>query len=155
MTRALTVGLALLVTAGGVAARAANADVNVHIGGPPPVVVAPPAPQIVVTAPPHFVVIPGSPVYYAPDLPYNYFAYNNRHWVFRDGRWFVARTHRGPWHLVAAERVPRPVAVVPVRYYKVPPGHAKKFGHARDWDGKHRGHGRGDDHGHGKGKHRD
>jgi hypothetical protein len=81
-----------------------------------------------VAAPPRLVVVPGSPVYYAPSLSVNFFAYEGRYFTFHQGAWFVASGHSGPWSHVAVERVPRPVLAVPVSYYKVPPGHAKQHG---------------------------
>ena len=73
-------------------------------------------------------VVPGLPVYYAPGVDFNLFVYGGRHYRFHDGHWFFATSHGGPWTFVARERVPQPVLAVPVTYYKVPPGHAKKMG---------------------------
>ena len=146
MRRSLAVGVALLaVAASPLMAGPARAHVNVNIG-------APPAPAIVVPAPPRLVIVPSTPVFYAPEVGYNYFVYENQHYIFRDGRWFAARTYRGPWRLVAVNRIPRPLAAVPVAYYKVPPGHAKKFVRG-EW--RERGPDRDRGHGHGKGKHGD
>jgi hypothetical protein len=93
----LAVGVALF----GVASTAsmATAHVNVNIAPPGP-------PAIVVPAPPRLVVVPNTPVFYAPEVEYNYFVYGHRHYVVRDGRWYVARTYRGPWTFVPAARVP-------------------------------------------------
>lgn len=97
----------------------ARAGVNVNVNiGPPPIVLA---------APPALVVVPGSTVYYAPDVSINLFSYRGRFYSFHDGAWFYATSHRGPWAAIAIERVPRPVVAVPVTYYRVPPGHAKKM----------------------------
>ena len=75
----------------------ASAGVDIHIGIPAP-------PSIVIEAPPHLVVVPGVPcVHYAPDLPYNYFAYGDRYYTFHEGAWFVSPGYRGPWTYV--ERV--------------------------------------------------
>ena len=43
--------------------------------------------------------------------------------------------YNGPWVYVAPEFVPRPVLLVPVQYYPVPPGHWKKWerSHAPHW----------------------
>jgi hypothetical protein len=112
----------------------AGAEVTINIGVPPP-------PAVVLPAPPRLVIVPGQPVFYAPEVPYNYFVYGDRHYIFRDGRWFFARTYRGPWRIIATDRVPRQVVAVPVKYYKVPPGHAKKM--ARDWDDRDDGRGKG------------
>lgn len=87
----------------------------------------PPPPRIIVSAPPKLVVVPGSPVFYAPAVSINFFAYGGRYYSFHEGAWFVATTHGGPWATVAPGRVPQPVLAVPVAYYKIPPGHAKKM----------------------------
>lgn len=99
---------------------------------PPPasVVVAPPPPQnltvgINIGSPPQFAVVPGTPVYYAPSVPYNYFFYGGQYYLFHNEVWFSAAYYNGPWTVIALERVPQPILVVPVNYYRVPPGHWK------------------------------
>ena len=135
-----TVVLALLIAGTVLSAMPAAAEVNLNINvGPPPVIFS---------APPRVVAIPQTPVYYAPDTSYNVFVYGGRYFSFHDGAWFIAASHGGPWAFVPVEQVPRPVIAVPVRYYKIPPGHAKKMarGDHHHHDGDHdRGHG----HGHG------
>jgi hypothetical protein len=74
------------------------------------------------------VVVPGTPVYYAPGVTYNLFVHAGRYYSLHQGIWFTAATHTGPWVVVAHERVPQPVLAVPMAYYKIPPGHAKKLG---------------------------
>ncbi len=100
---------------------------------PPPVVVAAPPPPTVsldinIGSPPRFVVVTGTPVYYAPSVSYNYFFYDRRYYLFHNELWFSAAYHNGPWTAIAFERVPRPILAVPVEYYKRPPGHWKKHG---------------------------
>ena len=106
---------------------------------PPPVSVAPPPPPVVVAAPPPphvsidirigqrpaLAVVPGTSVYYAPHVSYNYFAYGGRFYVYQNDAWLSARAYNGPWTVIAFERVPRPILGVPVKYYKAPPGHWK------------------------------
>jgi hypothetical protein len=99
----------------------AEVNVNINVGPPPP-------PPIVLASPPRLVVVPGAPVYYAPDVSFNVFVFGGRYYSFHDGAWFYSATHRGPWSVVAVEQVPPPVLAVPVKYYKIPPGHAKKMG---------------------------
>ncbi len=102
--------------------------VNIGIPSPPPIVVAPP-PPVVVVSPPQLVVVPGTPVFYAPGARMNFFAYAGRYYTLHEGAWFVATTSGSPWVAIAPAKVPRPVLAVPVSYYKIPPGHAKKRGH--------------------------
>jgi hypothetical protein len=101
---------------------AGDVNVGVHIGIP-----VPPPPRIVLPAPPRVVVIPHSPVSYAPSAEFNLFVYGGHYYTFHDGAWFHASRHSGPWVFMPTERVPRPVVGVPVTYYKIPPGQAKKM----------------------------
>jgi len=133
--------LVLSLAAGLMGPAPAHADVSIGIN------VAVPAPPPVVVTAPQLVVVPGSSVYYAPGVSYNLFVFGGRYYSFHEGAWFYSPTGRGGWTVVAPERVPRPVLSVPVTYYKIPPGHARKM---HD-DGGHPGKG-GKGHGKGKGK---
>jgi hypothetical protein len=117
---------------------------------------------IQIGSPPPLVVVPRTYVYQAPSLPYNYFVYQKRHYLFHDGNWLSAKRHGGPWTVIALEQVPRSVRGVPVEYYRNKPGHWKQHGpppwaeaRGRDKD-KDRGfeneRERGGGRGHGKGK---
>ena len=113
-----------------------GADVSVHINiGPPP--------PIVVTAPPPLVAVPAAPaVQYVPSLSFDLFFFGGSWYYWHGGHWFVGPSYQGPWTYVVVERVPRAILVVPVKYWKVPPGQLKKLeggspGHAR---GKGKGH---------------
>lgn len=75
--------------------------------------------------PPALVVIPGAPVYYAPQAPANVFFYAQQYWVFSTGGWHVGPTWSGPWVVVEPVRVPVPILRVPVQYYPAPPPHWK------------------------------
>jgi hypothetical protein len=120
----------LVVAVVTLAALAAEAQVSVNINiAPPPVIFA---------HPPRVVVVPKTPVYYVPDTSYNVFVHEGRYYSFHDGGWFLATSYGGPWAFVPVERVPRPVLAVPVKYYKVPPGHAKHGdGHGKGKGGGH------------------
>ena len=88
--------------------------------------------------PPKLVVVPQVPaVRYVPvaTTPGNLFYYDGQYWAFAYQGWYVSGGHNGPWVYVAPEFVPRPVLLVPVQYYHVPPGHWKKWerGHAPHW----------------------
>ena len=144
MMMKLGVAAAVAVLLGAALPASADVHVGINIGVPPPPVVALPAP-------PPLVVVPGSPVYYAPEVPYNFFYYGGAYFVFNDGYWYSSRSAHGPWAYV--QHVPPPVLRVPVHYYHVPPGHLKHGYNERGYHEHGHGHGRG--HGHGHGPHDD
>jgi len=76
---------------------------------------------LTLVAPPQLVVVPGTPVAYAPAVPANYFFYNSQYYVFANGGWFVATGFNGPWVAVPPAWVPAPLLAVPVRYYRAAP----------------------------------
>jgi hypothetical protein len=96
----------------------AQVDVSINIVPPP----------VIFSAPPRAVAIPRMPVAYVPDTTYNVFVYDGRYYSFNERAWFFAASHGGPWVFVPPERVPRPLLGIPVKYYKIPPGHAKRMG---------------------------
>lgn len=111
----LAVGAIVLPITG--AGAGVNVGINVGIPAPPP---------LVLPAPPRVVVVPNSPVSYAPGVGFNLFVYGGQYYTFHDGAWFYAGSHSGPWVFIPTERVPRPVIGVPAKYYKIPPGHARQ-----------------------------
>jgi hypothetical protein len=94
----------------------AQAQVRVDIG-------------IQLPGPPTLAVIPGAPVYHAPSALANVFFYGDQYWIYHGGGWHVGPTWTGPWVVIAPVHVPAPILRVPVRYYKVPPGHWKRWRH--------------------------
>lgn|SRR5512137_195433 len=135
MRRVLAVAAGLsLMAASPAVADGLRIGVSVPVPAPPTVVITHPRPPVVM-APPQLVVVPGSPVFYAPGASINFFAYGGRYYTFHEGAWFVATTYGSPWVTIAPARVPRPVLTVPAAYYKIPPGHAKKMG--RDGESGH------------------
>lgn len=123
--------LVLSLAAGLMGPAPAHADVTIGIN-----IATPEPPPLVVTTP-QLVVVPGSTVYYAPGVGYNLFVFGGRYYSFHDGVWFYSATGKGKWTVLPNERVPRQVLAVPVTYYKIPPGQAKKM--ARDNDGRDHG----------------
>ncbi|HYB42374.1 MAG TPA: hypothetical protein VEL75_11425 [Candidatus Methylomirabilis sp.] len=107
MRKLLTLGV-LLSTALLGWAGPAGAGVNVNIG-------------INLTGPPQLAAVPATPVMYAPAVGANYFFYGGQYYVFAKGVWYVSRGYNGPWVALAPEFVPRPMLVVPVAYYRLPP----------------------------------
>jgi hypothetical protein len=129
--RGLLIGGFLIFSASG---SRADTTVNVNIGPPPPVVLV---------APPPLVIVPGVPaVSYAPSVQVDLFFFQKQWYSSHGAHWWAGPTYRGPWVIVAPGRLPPPIVAVPVRYYKVPPGHLK------DFEGQGPGHGKGKGHGH-------
>jgi hypothetical protein len=120
-------GVAALAAAGIIAVSAASvaaSDVKITIGlGIPSV-----PPPIVITTPPQLVVVPGTSVYYAPEMPANLFFYKGRYYTAVNNVWSMAPAYNGPWAVIQIGRVPPPILSVPVEYYKIPPGQLKKNG---------------------------
>jgi hypothetical protein len=109
---------------------------------------APPPPAVVFQREPRVVVVPGSTVYVVrDDCDYDVFHYGVYWYVFNDGYWYRARTHRGPFAAVSARYVPTAIANVPPRYWRHPhggpPGQMRKRGdYMADRDNEGREHGR-------------
>jgi hypothetical protein len=82
-------------------------------------------------AQPQLVVVPGTPVAYAPAVPANYFFYNGQYYLFANDGWFVARGYNGPWLTLGPAYVPGALLSVPVNYYRAAPWH---------WQHWHRAH---------------
>jgi hypothetical protein len=150
-TRIFT-ALAVLALTGFVATAApvlAGTNVNVNLGIPAAVVVAPPV--VHVEQPPEMVVIPQSNVHFAPGVSVDLFFYDNRWWNRRGDRWYRANGYNGPWVSVGRQHVPASVYRVPANYRTVyvhekpmPYGQWKKtHGEHR---GKHKGYKQGNKH---------
>jgi len=70
---------------------------------------------------PQLVMVPGYPVYYAPDLDSNYFFFDGAYWVYQNDNWYSSAWYNGPWELMNPEFVPLYVLRIPVQYYRRPP----------------------------------
>ena len=103
----------------------AHAAVHVNIG-------------INLPGPPQLVVVPGTPVLYAPAVPANYFFYEGRYYVYANDVWSFGPTYNGPWTVIAPEYVPRPLLLVPVQYYHARPRGWEHWRHEAPprWDAK-------------------
>ena len=149
--------LAVLALTGFVATAApvhAGTNVNVNLGIPAAVVVAPQ--PVHVEQPPEMVVIPQSNVYFAPGVSVDLFFYDNRWWNRRGDRWYRASGYNGPWVAVGPRHVPAPV-------YRVPPNYRTVYAHQKpmpygQWKKAHGVHGgkhKGNMHGNKHGRHDD
>ncbi len=125
---ALALGMAFVSPA----SAGTNVDVGIHIGAPAPVVpvapALPPPPPPMLIPSPRVTKVPESEVYYVPGASFNLFVFRGHYYSFHRGVWFQGSTHNGPWTVVEMRHVPPPVLAVPARYYRIPPGQAKKLG---------------------------
>jgi hypothetical protein len=101
--------LAALLVSAPVLDAGGEVRVNVNLGPPP----------IVVAQPPEVVMVPGSDVYFVPDVDYDVFFYNGFWWSPRGDRWYRARAYNGPWRVVARRVIPPPLFRVPRDYRRV------------------------------------
>jgi hypothetical protein len=92
-----------------------NAEVSIQVGFPHV--------NIGINLPvfPELVVVPGYPVYYAPQLEANFFFYDGEYWVYQDDNWYMSSWYNGPWEIVYPEFVPVFILRIPVFYYRRPP----------------------------------
>ena len=82
-----------------------NAEVNVRVD-----VALPP---LIIPAPPGLVVIPGSNVYFAPDVDVDVFFYHGYWYRPHHGHWYRSSGYKGPWGPIVITKVPRAVIAVP------------------------------------------
>lgn len=114
-----------------------SAEVNVHIG------IDLPLPRVVVPAPPAVVLVPGTPVYYTPDVGIDIFFYSSRWYRKHNGHWYKASYYNGPWAYLPAQRIPVALVNLPPDYSNIPQGHQRiPYGqlkkHSKKSEKKHR-----------------
>lgn len=132
------VGFAFIGTSYLLSPERTSAEVSVHIG------IGVPLPIVVIPEPPAVVLIPGAPVYYAPDVGIDLFFYSGRWYREHNGHWYMATYYNGPWAYLPAPRVPAVFIYLPADYYHIPPGHQRiPYGqlkkHWKKWETKHHG----------------
>lgn len=98
---------------------------------------------------PHLVLVPGTPVYYAPHVAANFFFYDDSYWIYQNSGWYSSRGYDGPWAFVSPDAVSVQVLRVPVLYYCQPPPSFRgwltdappRWGElwGRDWERRHDG----------------
>lgn len=85
----------------------------------------PPLPPLFVPAPPPVILVPGSYVYFAPDVDVDILFFHGYWYRPYGGRWYRSSFYNGPWGFVPARRVPRALINLPPGYRNVPPGHER------------------------------
>jgi hypothetical protein len=118
---ALLAALVVVVPSVSEAQVQVHVDIGFHLPAPPKLVVVPQVPAV------RYVSVAATPG--------NLFYYDSQYWAFAYQGWYVSGSYNGPWVYVAPQFVPRPVLLVPVQYYHVPPGHWKQWerGRAPHW----------------------
>ena len=79
-----------------------RAGVGIEIGIPPVNVAIGVPPPLVIGAPPEVEVVPGTYVYFAPDVGVDLFFYDGLWYRDYQGRWFSCASYDGPWVFVAS-----------------------------------------------------
>ena len=92
----------------GEALSGVDVSIGIGIGVPPP--------NVVIAAPPPVYLIPGSYVYFAPDVGFQLFFYSGYWYLLNDGYWYRSAHYRGPWGYLHPSRVP-------VVFHHLPPVH--------------------------------
>ncbi len=121
-----------------------SAEVNVEVGIG--------LPGLVIPAPPALIVIPGTYVYYPPDVGVDIFFYHGYWYRPYRGGWFISGEYNGPWRGIAVRRVPHVLRGLPPTYRRVPPGYERvpygtvrknwrAWERERHWDRNERGRG--------------
>jgi hypothetical protein len=94
----------------GSAPALARVDVDLHLGSPAPVVVVPEPPpmhhRIHIENRPRFLYTPPLGFYVSVDGPYDIVYYEDRYYVYDDGRWYGSSAYNGPWVYVENHRLP-------------------------------------------------
>lgn len=109
----LVVGAALLILTGFSVQSDARVDIGIGIN----------IPAYQFAGPPSLVVIPGTYVYFVPDIDVDILFYHGFWYRPHEGRWFRSRAYNGPWAFVRSERVPGALIELPPDYRHIPPGH--------------------------------
>lgn len=107
----LVMGVMLLALTGFSAQSSAGINLNIGINVPLPALVFP--------APPSMVVIPGSYVYYAPEIDVNVLFYHGYWYRPSERCWYKSRSYNGPWTYLDSRRVPRAVVELPPDYRRM------------------------------------
>ncbi len=114
-----------------------NAEVNVSISVP--------LPGLAISAPPAMVIIPGTYVYYPPEVSADIFFYHGYWYRPYQGGWYMANGYNGPWRTIAPGHVPHAVMGVPPHFrhasagyermpYGTVRGNWRTWEHDRYWD---------------------
>ncbi len=108
---------ASLVPGGILYAEKSSAGINLNITIP--------LPGPVIGPPPGMAVIPGTYVYFAPNIGVDLFFYRGYWYRPYQGQWYFSGEYNGPWGRVAMNSVPPPLVNLPPDYRNLPPGYER------------------------------
>ena len=134
--RLVITGVLLLSLLGFSSAGMAGVHIGVNIPLPSIGINIPPPPVFAFPAPPELAVIPGTYVYYCPDVDFNLFFYDG-YWYRSDGGyWYSSVSYDGPWTYI--ESAPPVLLSVPPDYRIIARGgrripYAELRGNWRAW----------------------
>jgi len=111
----LSIGILFMVSL--FSASTTHAEVNVNITFP--------LPALVIPAPPAMVVLPGTYVYYPPDVHVDIFFYRGYWYRPYQGQWYLSASYNGPWGAIGIGRVPQVLLGLPPHYRRIPPGYER------------------------------
>jgi hypothetical protein len=98
--------------------KRATAGVNINVG-----INVPPPPPLLIPVPPPVFVIPGTYVYFAPQVDVDIFFYHGYWYRPYRGHWYRAGSYNGKWVYISHKRVPSVLLNLPPNFRRVPPGH--------------------------------
>lgn len=84
-----------------------------------------PLPRLVITAPPALVVIPGTYVYFAPDVGADLVFYQGYWYRPYEGHWFRSMEYNGHWEPIHVNMVPAPLVSLPPNWRAAPAGYER------------------------------
>ncbi|NTW51831.1 MAG: hypothetical protein HGB22_04515 [Chlorobiaceae bacterium] len=95
----------------GSAPALARVDVDLHLGSPGRVIVVPEPPppprhRFHIENRPRFLYTPPLGFYVSVDGPYDIVYYEDRYYVYDDGRWYWSSEYNGPWDYIDDRRLP-------------------------------------------------
>ncbi len=121
----ILVGMTLLMSMG--YSNRVIAEVNINVG-----VNIPPPPPLVIPAPPPIFVIPGTYVYFPPDVEVDIFFYHGYWYRPYRGHWYRSGIYNGKWVYISPKNVPSVLLRLPPDFRRVPPGHRHiPYGHLK------------------------
>ncbi|MEW6713782.1 MAG: hypothetical protein AB1306_01660 [Nitrospirota bacterium] len=88
-------------------------SIGINIGAPPR--------QVVVSGSPALYSIPGTPVYYVPEVSRQIYFYSNNWYRLYNGYWYRASFYNGPWIFLQPESLPVVFTDLSPAYYIYPP----------------------------------